>query len=134
MPSLYNDFLESLRFFSVKLGFNDWKSILAIIQVISAISVIILSVILVLGTLLYVFYWRRQRDAPDLNEIRKDWVQSKNPSYLILSSTIYLNIWGYYSVFEMEVASYHLPLIISSIVLMMFLLGLFGKYIIQNYE
>lgn len=56
IPSLHNEFLDTLELFSIKLGFNDWKSILSIIQVMSAIAVIVLFVILVLSMLLYAFY------------------------------------------------------------------------------
>ncbi|WP_339820530.1 hypothetical protein MKZ15_05720 [Paenibacillus sp. FSL R7-0216] len=134
MPGINKDFLKTLSFFSKKFDFNEWKSILLIIQVISAGVVIVLFIVYLLSLIIFATYWNKQSNAPILRGIRKEWVQSKLPVYSIISCAIYLNLIGYYAVFEIEPINYQIPIIISTVVILSASLAFFGKYIIQNYD
>ncbi|AZS15348.1 hypothetical protein [Paenibacillus lutimineralis] len=134
MPEMNSDFLETLAFFSKKLGYEDWKSLFSIIQIISAGIVLVLFTVYILCLILYMFYWEKQKNAPYLNAQRKQWVQSKAPVYLMLSCAFYLNLVGYYYVLEIDIINYSVPLIISTLVLMTGVLGILGKYVLQNYD
>ncbi|AZK47228.1 hypothetical protein [Paenibacillus lentus] len=134
MPEINNEFLDTLALFSKKIGYEEWKSLFSIIQIISAGLVLVLFIVYILCLFLYAIYWGKQDNAPNLRIQRRQWVQNKIPVYTMLSCAFYLNLIGYYYVLEIDIINYYVPLTISLLVLMTGLIAIFGKYAIQNYD
>ncbi|WP_340033481.1 hypothetical protein NST50_24635 [Paenibacillus sp. FSL E2-0202] len=119
MPTLFIDFLETVSYFSKKLNYEKWKSVLPLIQILFGALVVMFTVAFIIALFLYEFYWKKQRNAPYLNGERTVWISIKFPSYLLLTALLYINLIGYFNILEIETLAYQAPIYISGIILIM---------------
>ncbi|MGG1880525.1 hypothetical protein ABDI30_23555 [Paenibacillus cisolokensis] len=133
-PEIYANFLITLSYFSEKLDFEKWKSVLSIIQILTAAFLVLLFLVYIV-ILVYITpkYWMKLGEqAPKLTARRMELVQVKLPTYLLFVSLLYGNIVLFYGALKIDLHDYVVPLAIYFMVMFIALASYITIFIYQQ--